>query len=104
LFQCGECRQTFPNAYARVNHECRVLFEVPEAQSRDKFGWLPLDIPSINPHPDGWKIYTDGSFDPHHPATAGWGFAVYDAADHDDSQSLFEIFGPVTLDPQDQRF
>ena len=24
LFQCGECRQTFPNAYARFNHECRV--------------------------------------------------------------------------------
>ena len=30
-------------------------------------------------------------------------FAVYDAADPDDSHSLFEIFGPVTLDPQDQR-
>ena len=71
---------------------------------RDKFGWLPLDIPSINPHPDSWKIDTDGSFDPHHPATAGWGFGVYDAADPDDSHSLFEIFGPVTLDPQDQRF
>ena len=104
VFQCGECRQTFPNAYARLNHECRSLFEVPEAQTRDKFGWLPLEIPQFDPPPNEWKIYTDGSFDPHHPATAGWGFAVYDSEDTHDQNSLFDIFGPVILDPQDQRF
>jgi ribonuclease HI len=87
-----------------LNHECRILFEVPEAQDRDKFGWLPLDIPSLQSQPESWKIYTDGSFDPHHPANAGWGFAVYDVADSEDSTSLFDIYGPVTLDPQDQRY
>ena len=90
-----------PNAYARLNHECRILSEVPEAQTRDKFGWLPLEIPQIDPSPHGWKIYTDGSFD---PAAAGWGFAVYDGEDTHDHNSLFDIFGPVILDPQDQRF
>ena len=54
VFQCGECRQTFPNAYARLNHECRILYEVPDHDIRDKYGWLPLQIPNIDPpHPSG---------------------------------------------------
>ena len=77
------------------------IFEVPEAQNRDKFGWLPLDIPSINPHPDGWKIYTDGSFDPHHPDGALQYMMLQTPMI---AKSLFEIFGPVTIVPQDQRF
>ena len=104
VFQCGECRQTFPNAYARLNHECRILYEVPDHDIRDKYGWLPLQIPNIEPPPPIWKIYTDGSFQPQQPATAGWGFAVYNAEDVQDTSCLFEIYGPVVLDAEDQRF
>ena len=104
VFQCGECRQTFPNAYARLNHECRILYAVRDHDIRDKYGWLPLQIPNIEPPPPIWKIYTDGSFQPQQPATAGWGFAVYNAEDVQDTSCLFEIYGPVVLDAEDQRF
>eukprot|EP00435_Cladocopium_sp_Y103_P073129 s129_g42.t1 len=103
-FQCGECRQTFTTQYARVNHECRILYTVPDADNTDIFGWKPFHPPQPNPLPAAWKIYTDGSFHPDQPQTAGWGAAVYDIADASDTTCLAELFAPVCLDKEDQRF
>ena len=104
MFQCGECRQTFPNAYARLNHECRILYEVPDHDIRDKYGWLPLQIPNIEPPHKYGKSIQMALFSHNNRATAGWGFAVYNAEDVQDTSCLFEIYGPVVLDAEDQRF
>lgn len=45
------------------------------------FGWLASELPNPDTFPTGWKIHTDGSFDPQRPETAGWGFAAYDISD-----------------------
>ena len=37
-------------------------------------------------------------------ATTGWGIAVYNAEDVQDTSCLFEIYGPVVLDAGDQHF
>ena len=103
-FQCSECRKTFTTPHARLNHECRILYAVPDADNTDLFGWKPYNPPPVDPLPTAWKIYTDGSFQPHSPATAGWGVAVYSISDLTDTHCLRELYAPVCLDQEDQRF
>ena len=103
-FQCSECRKTFTTPYARLNHECRILYAVPDADNTDLFGWKPHSPPNIDPLPLAWKLYTDGSFNPHHPANAGWGVAVYSTSDLTDTNCLCELYAPVCLDQEDQRY
>ena len=103
-FQCSECRKTFTTPYARLNHECRILYAVPDADNTDLFGWKPRSPPNIDPLPLAWKLYTDGSFNPHHPANAGWGVAVYSTSDLTDTNCLCELYAPVCLDQEDQRY
>ena len=103
-FQCSECRKTFTTPYARLNHECRILYAVPDADHTDLFGWKPHSPPNIDPIPLAWKLYTDGSFNPHHPANAGWGVAIYSNSDLTDTNCLCELYAPVCLDKEDQRY
>ena len=103
-FQCSEFRKTFTTPHARLNHECRILYAIPDADDTDLFGWRPYTPPLIGPLPQAWKLYTDGSFNPHVPQNAGWGVAVYRSDDPADTHCLCELYAPVCLDKEDQRF
>ena len=103
-YQCSECRKTFTTPHARLNHECRILYAIPDADDTDLFGWRPYTPPLIDPLPQAWKLYTDGSFNPHVPQNAGWGVAVYRGDDPADAHCLCELYAPVCLDREDQRF
>ena len=104
IFQCAECRQKFTTSYARATHSCPEIYEVPNAEITNKHGQRALDIPTLDPMPQGWALYTDGSFDPNQPTQAGWGIAVYDANDTEAETCLFSLYAPVLLDPEDQRY
>ena len=103
-YQCSECRQTFTTLHARLNHECRILYAIPDADDTDLFGWRPYTPPLIDPLPQAWTLHTDGSFNPHVPQNAGWGVAVYRSDDPADTHCLCELYSPVCLDKDDQRF
>ena len=102
--QCSEFRKTFTTPHARLNHECRILYAIPDADDTDLFGWRPYTPPLIGPLPQAWKLYTDGSFNPHVPQNAGWGVAVYRSDDPADTHCLCELYAPVCLDKEDPRF
>lgn len=104
IFQCAECRRKFTTSFARATHQCTEVFVIPNADSTNKHGQRPLHIPNIARQPNGWTLFTDGSFHPDQPHRAGWGVAVYDEADIEAANCLFELYAPVVLDPDDQRF
>ena len=50
-YQCSECRKTFTTPHARLNHECRILYAVPDADNTDLFGWKPFTLPKLTRSP-----------------------------------------------------
>jgi ribonuclease HI len=65
---------------------------------------MMIHSPLIDPLPQAWTLYTEGSFNPHVPQNAGWGVAVYRSDNPADTHCLCELYAPVCLDKEDQRF
>ena len=91
-FQCKECLRHFHNAWTLASHSCPAIHQLPIPEGADETGWKPLRVPQLNPPPREWTLYTDGSGGTAAHPQAGWGLAVYDAADTESSNCLFFFF------------
>ena len=80
-FQCKECLRHFHNAWTLASHSCPAIHQLPIPEGADETGWKPLRVPQLNPPPREWTLYTDGSGGTAAHPQAGWGLAVYDAAE-----------------------
>ena len=98
---CNECGLKFANAYSKLTHECRVLNSLPQEGLVDSKGWLPHNPPTVDPIPDTWNLYTDGSGGEGEGTRAGWGVAVFGT--QTEGEALVKLHGPVMLDRTDQR-
>ena len=95
----------FTTPHARLNHECRILYAIPDADDTDLFGWRTVHSPPSSTHfpKHGHSTLMDLSTPTSRKTLAGeWQSTV--ATTPPTPTALCELYAPVCLDKEDQRF